>query len=191
MKTGRSLLNISHRKFPIFMVLLGRSRILELLRSGELRIEPSCSRSQIGAGSIDLRLGNEFRVFKKVHGVFSVTNKADFGEITERIRVSDRGQMLIMPGELVHGITKERVTLPMNMAGFIEGRSSLARVGLLAHLSSGFVHPGTSNRTVLEIANISPFPVSIKPGLRICQLVLLESSCEEKYKGRFASQINP
>ncbi len=172
------------------MAILSRGRILELIQTDVLTIEPF-DEEQVGTGSIDLHLGNEFRVFKKVHDVFRVTDHADYTKITEVVKTKPHGHILIMPGELIHGITKETVELPRNLAAFIEGRSSLARVGLLAHLSSGFVHPGTSNKTVLEIANISPVPLSIEPGIKICQLILIEVRGDEKYAGRFAAQIRP
>ena len=142
------------------MALLSGEKILELVKSGQLKIEPF-RKDQVNAGSIDLHLGNEFRVFKKVHDVFRVTERVDYTKITEIVKVKKGGHILIMPGELIHGITREKVTLPPNLAAFIEGRSSLARVGLLTHLSSGFIHPGSSNRTVLEIANISPVCLAI------------------------------
>ncbi len=172
------------------MSILARSELMRLIKSGKLRIEPF-SETQVGAGSIDLRLGNEFRVFKEARGVFQVTDDFNYDEITETVRVEDGGNFLMMPGQLVNGITKEKVTLPENVAAFIEGRSSLARVGLLTHLSSGYVHPGTSNRTVLEIANISPMPLTIAPGTKICQLVLLTVKGSGKYEGRYADQSNP
>jgi dCTP deaminase len=172
------------------MAVLARDRILELIRSGALKIEPF-DEGQVGAGSVDLHLGTEFRVFKKAHGVFRVTDDLDYTQVTEAVRVKRDGHILMMPGELIHGITEETVTLPSGLAAFIEGRSSLARVGLLTHLSSGFVHPGTSNRTVLEIANLSPIPLAIVPGIRICQLILIEVRGKGKYTGRFARQTNP
>jgi dCTP deaminase len=172
------------------MSILARSELMRLIKAGRLKIEPF-TETQVGAGSIDLHLGNEFRVFRKARGVFQVTEDFNYDEMTEAVRVEDGGHLLIVPGQLVHGITKERVTLPENVAAFIEGRSSLARMGLLTHLSSGFVHPGTSNRTVLEIANISPMRLTIAPGMKICQLVLLSVKGKGKYEGRFADQSIP
>jgi dCTP deaminase len=172
------------------MAVLSRGKILEQIESGLLKIEPF-AKKQVGAGSVDLHLGSEFRVFKKVRDVFQVKDNVDFAKITEIVKVKPGGHILIMPGELVHGITQERVALPSNLAAFIEGRSSLARVGLITHLSSGFIHPGTSNRTVLEIANISPIPLSIKPGIRVCQLIFIEVKGEGRYRGRFAKQLGP
>ena len=172
------------------MAILSGERILQLLKSGKVKIEPFAE-EQVGAGSVDLHLGSEFRVFKKVHDIFQVDDNVDYTKITETIRVKPGGHILVMPGELVHGITEEKITLPNDLAAFIEGRSSLARVGLLAHLSSGFIHPGTSNRTVLEIANISPVPLAIRPGLMVCQLVLIEVKGKSRYRGRFADQLRP
>ena len=172
------------------MSVLARSELMRLVKAGKLKIEPF-SRTQLGAGSIDLHLGNEFRVFKKARGVFRVTDDSSYDEITEAIRVEDGGSLVMKPGQFVHGITKEKVTIPTDVAAFIEGRSSLARIGLLTHLSSGFVHPGTSNRTVLEIANLSPMSLSIAPGMRICQLVLLSVKGSGRYEGKFADQTMP
>jgi dCTP deaminase len=172
------------------MSLLARSELIRLIRSGELRVEPF-EESQVGAGSIDLHLGNDFRVFRKGARSFEVTDEADYERITEAIRVEDGEQLLMRPGELVNGITREKLTLPESLAAFIEGRSSLARVGLITHLSSGFIHPGTSNRTVLEIANVSPLPLTITPGTRICQVIVFEVKGRGKYRGRFARQLRP
>ncbi|MGA2199910.1 MAG: dCTP deaminase [Nitrososphaerales archaeon] len=172
------------------MSVLARSELMRLIEAGKLKVEPFRD-AQVGAGSIDLHLGSDFRVFRKARGVFQVTDDSSYAEITEAVRVEDGGHLLVMPGQLVHGITKERVTLPENVAAFIEGRSSLARIGLLTHLSSGFIHPGTSNRTVLEIANISPIRLAITPGMKICQLVLLSVKGSGRYAGRFAHQSMP
>lgn len=172
------------------MSLLARSELIKLIRSGELKVEPF-EESQVGAGSIDLRLGNDFRVFRKGARSLRVTDEADYERITEAIRVEDGEELLVRPGELLNGITKEKLTLPESLAAFIEGRSSLARVGLITHLSSGFIHPGTSNRTVLEIANVSPVPLRITPGTRICQVIFLEVKGRGKYRGRFARQLRP
>ncbi len=172
------------------MALLSRSKILELIKSGKLKIEPF-NEEQVGAGSVDLHLGTEFRVFRKARGKFQVTDDSDYAKITKTVQVKRHGHILVKPGELILGITNERITLPENLAALIEGRSSLARLGLLTHLSSGFIHPGTSNHTVLEIANMSPIPLSIKPGIKICQVILIEVKGRGKYRGRFAGQLRP
>jgi dCTP deaminase len=172
------------------MAVLAKNEILKLIAAGKIKITPF-NKKLVGPGSVDLRLGNTFRVFKKTHGIFHVNDSVDHKKITESVYVKNGNYFLIMPGELIHGITKETISLPDNICGRIEGRSRFARVGLLTHLSSGFIHPGTKNKTVLEIANISPIPLAIYPGTRICQIVLEEVKGREKYRGKFYKQVKP
>lgn len=172
------------------MSILARDEILKLIKQGKIKIKPF-KKSQVGAGSIDLHLGNAFRVFKKIHGTFHVKDDVDHKEITKSVKVKNGSYFLIMPGEMVHGVSKETISLPDNVAGFIEGRSRFARVGLLTHLSSGYIHPGTTNKTVLEIANLSPIPLAIYPGTRVCQIVLEEVKGKASYRGKFHKQTGP
>jgi dCTP deaminase len=92
------------------------------------------------------------------------------------------------PGATIHGITRERLTLPPDLCGFLEGRSRYARLGLMIHVTSAFVQPGVSNRQVLEISNVSGRPLEIHPGTRLCQIVLFRTEGEAVYRGRFADQ---
>ena len=172
------------------MAILARDEILELIRQGKIKINPFKD-SQVGAGSIDMHLDNTFRVFRKIHGTFHVKDNADHKKITKVVEVKNGKYFLIMPGEMVHGVTRETISLPSNIAGWIEGRSRFARIGLLTHLSSGYIHPGTNNKTVLEIANLSPIPLAIYPGTKICQIVLEEVKGNAKYRGKFHKQTRP
>ncbi|MDG6931004.1 MAG: dCTP deaminase [Nitrososphaerota archaeon] len=170
-------------------MILTRSRILELISSGKVVVEPF-DREQVGAASIDLSLGNLFRTFKKSRNVVEIKESADYHDLTDFVEL-DSGYLLLEPGELVHGITNERVKLPPDISGRIEGRSRFARLGLLVHISSGFVAPGSDGRIVLEIANLSPSTLTIYPGTRICQLILEEVSPPSEYSGRFKGQMKP
>ena len=95
------------------------------------------------------------------------------------------------PGETIHGITRERITLPGNIAGWLEGRSRFARLGLMIHVTAGFVNPGVSNRQVLEISNLAGRPLRLHPGTRLCQIVLQRCEGSAIYTGRFARQQHP
>jgi dCTP deaminase len=95
---------------------------------------------------------------------------------------------ILMPGETVLGITLERVRLPGSICGWLEGRSRFARMGLVIHMTASFVQPGVNNRQVLEIGNLAPFPLVLKPGVRICQLILEHMEGEASYAGRFKDQ---
>lgn len=172
------------------MTVLAKDEILKLIEANKVKINPF-NTDQVGPGSIDLHLGNLFRVFKKTHGIFHVRDDTSHEKITKIVHVKNDNYFLIMPGELIHGITEETVSLPENICGRIEGRSRFARIGLLTHLSSGFIHPGTTNKIVLEIANISPISLAIYPGTKICQVVLEEVKGRGKYRGKFHLQKKP
>jgi len=172
------------------MTILSRSAILKLIAQGRLKITPF-SEDQVGPGSIDLTLGNEFRVFQTKGEVIHATDKIPVDTFTRRVTVKDGDFLLLKPGELVHGMSRERIELPDDVAGWLEGRSSYARIGLMIHMSAGLVQPGTQNRQVLEISNMSPVPIALHPGTRICQLVLETMRGRARYTGRFKDQAAP
>ena len=172
------------------MTILSRSAILKLIDEGRLKITPF-SEDQVGPGSIDLTLGNEFRVFHRKRQVIHAAHDIPADSFTKRVTVKDGGYLLLKPGELVHGISRERIELPDDLAGWLEGRSSYARIGLMIHMSAGLVQPGTRNRQVLEIGNMSPVPIALHPGVRICQLVLETVKGKARYRGQFMDQEAP
>jgi dCTP deaminase len=172
------------------LATLGKERILKLIEEGLIKIEPF-NRDQVGSASIDLHLGDTFRVFEKTRDVFHVREDADYRELTRTVKVEKDNYFLIMPNELVQGITRENLTFPASLSGRIEGRSRFARLGLLIHLSSGFIQPGSTGRVVLEILNVSPLPLALHPGTAICQVIIEEAVGATAYKGAFAGQVAP
>jgi dCTP deaminase len=166
------------------------SGIKRLMKDGQLVISPF-SQSQIGAGSIDLHLGKEFRVFKPSNNTIEVGDSPDYKSISRLVKLKKGGEIAIEPGEFLNGITEERIKLPAGYSGRIEGRSRFARIGLLVHVSSGFVQPGTDGKIVLEIVNLSPFRMKLKCGTQICQLIIEEAKGGDTYKGRYYGQKNP
>jgi dCTP deaminase len=167
------------------MGVLTRDTILDEIEEGNITIEP-LEREQIGPASIDLTLDSQFRIYQETDEAFPVTEEADPDSITEVIDVED--SLVLRPGEAVHGITVERIDLPSNTCGWIEGRSRFARLGLSVHVTASFVQPGVSNRTVLEMNNMSPVPLELRPGTRICQLILERTEGEAAYRGRYTDQ---
>ena len=170
-------------------VLIGKE-IEKALKSGLIAIEP-LERSQIGPGSIDLTLGNDFRTFKKRSKTYHVKNDSHFEDITTAVHVKDGGFIVIKPGEMILGITRELITLAENISGRLEGRSRFARFGLAVHVTAGFMHPGISNHQVLEIVNLGHAPLALYPGIRICQFIFEKCDGKAKYKGRFVKQVKP
>ena len=172
------------------MSILVGEEIEHALNDGSIRIEP-LDRSQIGPGSVDLTLGNDFRVFQRKSTVYHVKNDSRFEDITTAVHVEDGNFLVIKPGEMILGITRERITLADNISGRLEGRSRFARFGLAVHVTAGFMHPGISNHQVLEIVNLGHAPLALYPGTRICQFVFEQCDGHAKYDGRFASQVKP
>jgi dCTP deaminase len=177
-------------KKVIEITVLSRDEILKSIGEGKIEITPF-DVDQVGPTSIDLTLGNEFRVFRKVRKIFHVKEDVDYKKVTEMVCLKDGDYILLMPGELVHGITREKIRLPEDLAGWIEGRSRYARIGLMIHVTAGLVQPGCDNKQVLEISNMSPMPIALYPGTKICQIVLERIEGKAKYSGIFKDQTAP
>ena len=167
------------------MAVLTREPILAEIESGRLVIDP-WEVDQLGAASIDLTLGDEIRVIQDDPLPIALVEEADYRQHTSIHSLAS--PYVLVPGITIHGITRERITLPTNLCGFLEGRSRFARLGLMIHVTSAFVQPGVSNRQVLEMSNVSNRPLVIHPGVRVCQLVLMRTEGRAAYKGRFSHQ---
>jgi dCTP deaminase len=170
-------------------VLIGKE-IEKALKKGLIKIEP-LEQSQIGPGSIDLSLGNEFRIFTRRSKIYHIKKDSHFYDITTAVHVKDGGYLVIKPGEMILGITKEKITLADTISGRLEGRSRFARFGLAVHVTAGFMHPGISNHQVLEIVNLGNAPLALYPGIRICQFIFEKCEGHARYQGRFVKQVKP
>ena len=167
------------------MSILTREAIRKEMEAGRILIEPF-EENQLGPASVDLRLGDEFRVFHPTRRTVDVTDEVDYGKLTDRNRMPDG--MLLMPGETVLAITLEKITLPPDICGWLEGRSRFARVGLLVHVSASFMQPGIANHQTLEMSNFGPNPLRIVPGTRICQFIFQRCEGQAVYEGHFRNQ---
>ncbi len=164
-------------------MILTKKEILKALEKKELSIKPF-NKNQIGTGSIDLTLDNKFRIFKK-NKLIKITEKIDYKKYTKLIKAD---KIILNPGDIVLGITKEKIKLPTNLCGWLQGRSRFARLGLVVHMTASFVQPGSENRQVLEIINLEKNPIEIHNGDRICQLILEKTEGKAKFKGKFVNQ---
>lgn len=169
------------------MTILTKNEILKEIKKGNIKLEPFEPKN-IGPASIDLRLGNKFRIFEKTNEIFDVKDESDYKKITKLIVAEN---ILVMPGETILGITKESITLASNICGWLEGRSRFARLGLMVHISASFMQPGISNHQVLEITNMSNVPLKLHSETKICQFVFQKTIGKSKYKGSFANQKEP
>lgn len=166
-------------------MILTRDVILHAIADGRIGIDPF-SPDQVGPASVDLHLGDEIRVMKGGPPVIELSEDADYRTVTQLHPLDD--PYLLQPGETIHGITRERIRLPGDIGGWLEGRSRFARLGLMIHVTSGFVAPGVNNRQVLEMSNVAGRPLAIHAGVRLCQLVLQRCEGSATYTGRFAQQ---
>lgn len=167
-------------------MILPDHEIRSLLKEGKLVVEPiENPEQQIRSAGIDLRLGNEFRLFK-VSGIpyIDIRNKPE--NYTESIKVENGKPFVLHPREFVLGNVKEYIKMPDNLMGSVDGRSSLGRLGIVIHATSSSINPGWEGRFVLEITNIGKMPVALYPGHRIAKLTLhkLSSPPEKSYSKR-------
>lgn len=169
------------------MSVLGRAAILQAIQEGAITITPYTPQL-VGPASVDLTLASTFRVFRKVHQVIEVREDTDYRECTDKIEVPSGQHILIMPGETILGITRERLRLGPGLCGWLEGRSRFARLGLMVHISAPFMGPGIDSQQVLEMSNFGPAPLAVYPGLAVCQFVFQRLVGDEHYQGRFAGQ---
>jgi dCTP deaminase len=161
-------------------MILSDFDIRNMLKSGKLKIVP-LQDDQIGPASVDLTLGDEWYFFKDEYSRKIVDlRKIGFEEAYEMKKAAE---ITLKPGELCLGKTLERLTLPKDVMGKLEGRSRYARMGVIIHLTSALVQPGSDNRQVLEIVNLAPFPIKLHAGMRVSQVVfeMLKSETGKPY----------
>lgn len=169
-------------------MIISGNKLSQYLKQGKIKITPF-EPALVGACSIDFRLGSHFRIFPRRRQKIVISDKGEYEKYTKAV-FAPKG-ILVKSGEMVLGVTKERLALDSRVCGFMHGRSSMARMGLAVHVSSSLVQPGVDNVQVLEIVNNSPYGLFLVPGLRICQIVFEETSSPARYDGRFSQQTRP
>jgi dCTP deaminase len=169
-------------------MLLTKSAIQREIETGRVAISPTLLPDQIREASIDLCLGNSFRIFELQTKPIHLREDTNYHDYTKEVITEE---ILIRPQETILGVTVETITLPNDICGWLEGRSRFARMGLLIHISAGLIQPGISNKQVLEITNLSPNPLILHAGERICQLALQRCEGNAAYQGKFNGQIKP
>ncbi len=148
--------------------------IIAALDEKKITITPRPDNSVISGVSVDLTLGNSFRIFHghtapylDLSGPKEDLNKSIESVMGDEILIDDGDPFFIHPGELVLGVTKESVTLPDYLVGWLDGRSSLARLGLMVHVTAHRIDPGWSGAIVLEFLNGGKLPIALRPGMTI------------------------
>lgn len=178
-------------------MLLSDRELRKALESGRLGVDPF-DPAMVQPSSIDVRLDRFFRVFdnsKYTH----IDPKLRQDELTSLVeKDGDDDPFVLHPGEFVLASTFELFTLPDDLAGRLEGKSSLGRLGLLTHSTAGFIDPGFSGHITLELSNVANLPITLWPGMKIGQLCLFRLSSpaqypygSERYGSRYQGQRGP
>jgi dCTP deaminase len=162
-------------------VILSDKTIKRLLASGELGIDPM-DLAQVEPASVDLRLGPTFLTPRATNGICSMSEAPEYERVT-----SD--EFIIPTRGFVLATTIEVIRLPDNLTAFVEGRSSVGRLGLFIQ-NAGWVDPGFEGAITLELYNANAAPMRIEAGRRICQLVIAQADdvVENPYRGKYQGQ---
>jgi dCTP deaminase len=148
--------------------VLSDATILEQVQSGRIRIDP-WDPALVQPASVDLRLGDSFRVFHN-HRTSAIDLRDPPSGLTEEVALKTNESFVIHPGEFCLGRTLEWVELPDDIVARIEGKSSIGRLGLIVHATAGFCDPGWKGTLTLELNNLTRVPIKLYPGLPIAQL---------------------
>ncbi len=155
-------------------MLLSDRSIKEAIARGKIVIKPYFE-DCVQPSSIDVHLDNKFLLFNKSkHGVIDVRQKQD--GLMMPVEIKEDEPFMLHPGEFILGSTLESVKLSNDIAGQIEGKSSLGRLGLLIHSTAGFIDPGWEGNLTLELSNVSPLPITLYYKMKIGQISFTEMS---------------
>lgn len=135
----------------------------------------------IQPASIDVHLDRYLKVAKRAQYGQQMSVSNDNDSMFDDTTMAPAGYFLLQPGDFVLGSTFQRVKIPRYMVARFEGKSSLARKGLLVHITAGFIDPGFEGYITVEIKNLMPAPWRLEPGMKIGQICFEELSGDAKF----------
>lgn len=163
-------------------MILSDKTIMKMIENKELKISP-LEKEQIQPASVDIRLGDTFSIVEdSSSGVITMENEITYKTIqTERY--------VLLPGQFVLATTMEYIALPNDLTAFVEGRSSLGRMGLFIQ-NAGWVDPGFQGEITLELFNANRCAIELQTGRRVGQLVFakMDEAAQNPYKGKYQGQ---
>ena len=163
-------------------MILSDKTIQEMLAAGTLKIDP-IEREQVQPASVDIRLGNTFSIVEdSPSGIIALDSEIRYRTITSESYV-------LLPNQFVLATTMEYFVLPDNVTAFVEGRSSLGRLGLFIQ-NAGWVDPGFQGEITLELYNANRCAIELKAGRRVGQLVFarMDGAALHPYRGKYQGQ---
>lgn len=165
-------------------MILSDGTLKKMMNSGELVVEP-LAENGLQPASIDCRIGNHYLVVDDTHsGILTFTEEIKYREI-----IGD--SVVIAPHSFLLATTMEYIKLPTNVTAFVEGRSSIGRMGLFIQ-NAGWVDSGFEGQITLELYNANSLPIRLDAGKRVCQLVFcqMDKPAERPYQGKYQGQRN-
>lgn len=163
-------------------MILSDKTILEMIEEGTLKISP-IEDGQVQPASVDIRLGNTFSIVEdSPSGIITLENEIKYKTITT-------DTYILLPNQFVLATTMEYFDLPNDLTAFVEGRSSLGRMGLFIQ-NAGWVDPGFKGEITLELYNANRCAIELKAGRRVGQLVFakMDSEALNPYNGKYQGQ---
>ena len=163
-------------------MILSDKTLKEYMEKDELVIDP-LQESQIQPASVDLRLGDSFlKINENLMEVMTLKDEIKYVNL-------DREEIVIPPHSFLLATTKEYIKLPDDLTAFVEGRSSIGRMGLFIQ-NAGWVDPGFAGQITLELFNANRLPIKLISGRRICQLVFaqMDQAAKLPYQGKYQHQ---
>lgn len=180
------------------MILADRD-IQKAIQSKRIKITPMPNfATQLGSCALDLQLGNVYRVFDHSRTPYiDPQNPKTLKDVTTEIKVKDGEAFTLHPGEFILAVTEEYIEMPDDLAGRLEGRSSIGRLGVVVHSTAATIDAGFRGNITLELANMGRIPVMLYPGMRICSISFEELSSPaatpyyKKKSAKYAGQKSP
>lgn len=179
------------------MILSDRD-IKKAIKTGDIVVAPQPNYTlQLSSCSLDLHLGNEFSTYQSVHIPFIDLKKKLPPQLIRRHTIKDDEYFIVSPNDFILGITEEYIELSDSIAGRLEGRSSLGRLGIIVHSTAALFHAGFKGHPVLELGNLGKIPVALYPKMSICHFSFetLSSPSETPYhknkRSKYAYQTRP
>ncbi len=142
---------------------------MKLIERGEIEVKPF-DKNLLSPSSLDIRLGKRFIFFKEPVSEMEIIDVKK--PVSERVymEVDVDDFIIIKPRQFILGHTLEYIKLPAYISARLEGRSSIARLGIIIHSTGGFIDPGFEGQITLEMTNINHYPIKIYPGMKIAQI---------------------
>lgn len=160
-------------------MILSDKDIKKAIKEGRIKIRPKPNlKTQLGACSLDLRLGDTFRIFEhsRVPYIDPLDRNRNGKNATREIKIKEGEPFILQPGDFVLASTMEYLELSDDLVGRLEGRSSLGRIGIIVHSTAAVFDPGWRGRVVMEMGNLGRMPVALYSGMRICDIHFEEVS---------------